>query len=1293
MLLRVLACLLALLAPLLTPLTLPPPAAAVTAAAPAPTTVSLDGDGWRLKDYALDAGLAAGAADPATDDSGWLRATVPGTANGTLADQNLTPDPLDLGSTGWDWVDDREWWYRTTFTVESTWGGVRLRLNGAMDLADVYVNGVKVGSTDGIYDEELFDLDAASLRGRTNVLAIRTRIDPRGVEARPAIRNSVSSWRGLQYRKNIRTVGLWRGVDLIATAGDELILDGRPKVTIGAGLTAESTSATVRVSQSVLNTTSAARPVTVKWSLAGENFTITPITGQKSVTAAPGRTEVAYDITVPYDRLKLWWPNGYGYTLPDGSRYLYKLRAELTEGATVLDAAEVGTIGIRSLSFRRNTSAGADHYDLTYVVNGEPIYMQGGNWVPADPLYRSQTMSRNYRRDLRLAYEAGLRMLRVNGGSAEELPEFYELASRYGIMIMQEFFHGNQTYTVDAALWDDNAGDMVLRLRNYPALASWSGGNELTGAADGNRAQAEAFDFVQQVKKSYDTHDGTRQFFATSPAGGMCHRWGHVHMIGSEGYQDAHGSNTCGFMSELGMASAADPSTMATYEGERLERAYRAMNEVEYLRPNEFGTYRSNADLAAKTQLAQGIAMSYNTGYVKANKWRSSGALVWAYNEMAPMAGWAVVDFEGVPKVSYYQLKRVWQKVAVRADYAKYWFTPGESFTANVDVLNDNRAALTGHSLTTVLATLDGQELARRTQAVDVPANADGGRTRVAQQFTAPDTRGAFVLVMEVKDASGRRVARNDALFTTEPNRSMYTVAAAADPAKLRLSGGSGTYTVTNTGQAAMYGVQIVTRPDEHASDNYFTLLPGESATVKVTGFDGQPGTGPVSVSQIGASAVSSPNLALGKPSYGSVGDYTYNPGLGKHSRRNALYATDGDLAYTSISNYSTYRMPTAGAASLTVDLWKPAQVAQASVLWGEQHGTAYEVQKSADGVTWTTVASVTAGDGGRDTLTFTATSARFWRLAGTRSTGAYDVREFELYAQPTAAPAGTVRPGAVEVEKLVDAHQVIAGTRQRVTGAAYGEGAADRLAANGVGSYIEYHLAVAARTYDVVVGYRKHPAGGRTLLRINTAPLGTAFDTYAAAEESAELNLGSWTFTGASHQARFRFTVTGKNAASSAHDLIIDYIRLVPKDVVAETESLPATVATGATHSTFADADMSGDAGTKLEPAQTGDWVEYTLTAPAVTTPESAIGDITPYRISVGYKAQVSRGVMRVSVNGEVAGEVDCYAPSDTYRRLDLGVRQLPSGPVKVRFEVVGKNPASTGLTLGLDEITLATP
>ncbi|MDG1821962.1 MAG: family 16 glycosylhydrolase [Flavobacteriaceae bacterium] len=107
--------------------------------------------------------------------------------------------------------------------------------------------------------------------------------------------------------------------------------------------------------------------------------------------------------------------------------------------------------------------------------------------------------------------------------------------------------------------------------------------------------------------------------------------------------------------------------------------------------------------------------------------------------------------------------------------------------------------------------------------------------------------------------------------------------------------------------------------------------------------------------------------------------------------------AVDGDLTTRWASDYSDPQ-------SLTIDLNANYTIDRVVIHWEDSFGKDYQIQLSSNNQQWTTVANITNGNGGMDTHTFTAQSARYVRMYGTqRNTinGAqygYSIYEFEVY-------------------------------------------------------------------------------------------------------------------------------------------------------------------------------------------------------------------------------------------------------------------------------------------------------
>ncbi|WP_327001923.1 ThuA domain-containing protein [Dactylosporangium sp. NBC_01737] len=134
-----------------------------------------------------------------------------------------------------------------------------------------------------------------------------------------------------------------------------------------------------------------------------------------------------------------------------------------------------------------------------------------------------------------------------------------------------------------------------------------------------------------------------------------------------------------------------------------------------------------------------------------------------------------------------------------------------------------------------------------------------------------------------------------------------------------------------------------------------------------------------------------SANLALNKPVTASSVENAGTP---------ATAAVDGSGTTRWASTFSDPQW-------IRVDLGQSYAIDRVKLSWEAAYGSAYQIQTSADGTTWTTVRSVTGGDGGVDDNTALNATGRYLRINGTaRGTAyGYSLWELEVYGGGTTQP------------------------------------------------------------------------------------------------------------------------------------------------------------------------------------------------------------------------------------------------------------------------------------------------
>lgn len=105
--------------------------------------------------------------------------------------------------------------------------------------------------------------------------------------------------------------------------------------------------------------------------------------------------------------------------------------------------------------------------------------------------------------------------------------------------------------------------------------------------------------------------------------------------------------------------------------------------------------------------------------------------------------------------------------------------------------------------------------------------------------------------------------------------------------------------------------------------------------------------------------------------------------------------ASDGDTA-------TTWQPLAANPQSMRIDMVGSPSVSKIILRWGAIYATAYTLDWSDDGLSWTTAFTQAAGAGGVETDTFTGVSHRYWRGNFTARSGAgsLQLQEIEPYVQ-----------------------------------------------------------------------------------------------------------------------------------------------------------------------------------------------------------------------------------------------------------------------------------------------------
>ena len=457
----------------------------------------------------------------------WMPAVVPGTVLTSLLHNKLIPDPFygmnnklipDIYTVGRDYYT---YWFAKDFSEKYPGKDdhVWLQFRGVNNSCDVFINGHKVNDRQykSMYLRQEYNITPFLSKDGHNRLAVIVYPpnpvgNPNGGQggdgtiAHNITNQYVAGWDWIQPLHD-RNTGIWDKVFIRKTK--QVTISNTHVVTQVPGirtLSQKQDPAIIKITSEVENTGSEVINGVLQCEIAGKIV-------DTKVTIAPHSKRI---ISIPDYTIKaprLWWPNGYG------PQPLYNLKAKFLINGTFVSDEEQVTFGIREITTPWNTHTQSREIH----VNGQKIFIKGGNWICSDEMLRCA--AKRYDAEIHYHHDMNLNLIRVWGGGITERPEFYDACDRYGLLVFQDFWvsgdcngrwddplkledtTARRNYPDDHRLLVSSLADQVKMLRNHPSLAIWCGGNEIRPPADV---------LVPLRDSILPQLDGTRYFFEYS---------------------------------------------------------------------------------------------------------------------------------------------------------------------------------------------------------------------------------------------------------------------------------------------------------------------------------------------------------------------------------------------------------------------------------------------------------------------------------------------------------------------------------------------------------------------------------------------------------------------------------------------------------------------------------------------------------------------------------------------------------------------------------------------------------
>ena len=616
--------------------------------------------------------------------AGWeefLPASVPGSVYHDLMQNGKMDDPF--------WRDnfpkalkrmDHDYEYKTEFAADKALlksDAVLLRFEGIDTVADVFLNGEKLGRTENMHRTFEFEVKDL-LKEEGNELRVLLHSPTRFIkeeykhnvadgseEAMVGFANlrKTHCMFGWDWGPRLPDAGLWRPVKLLGIEKarvDSVYVtqkheDG--KVTLHFDVDAD---------------------VYDREALMGYTVLITDPDGKE--TLCKGSPE-----EIVIERPQLWWPNGFG------AQPLYTVEVRLYAGGKQVDAWKK-RIGLRTLTMHIEKDAYGESF--AHEVNGVQVFAMGADYIPEDSIFPRINEART-RELLRQCKEAHFNTIRVWGGGYYPDDWFYDACDEMGLMVWQDFLFACAVYNLTDEFEDNiraEFADNIKRLRHHASLALWCGNNEMEMFVERGlwvKTPIQKSDYVKMYEyilpKVLKELDPQTFYWPASPSSGGGFDDPNGFDRGDVHYWDVWHGNVpftdyrryyFRYLSEFGFQSFPSVETVKTfalpedcnpfsYVMEKHQRNNAANGKImnylyqTYLYPTSFDAF------VYASQLLQADAIRYGVEHFRRNRGRCMGAIYWQLNDCWPVISWASIDYCGRWKALHYAAKRFFRPLTL----------------------------------------------------------------------------------------------------------------------------------------------------------------------------------------------------------------------------------------------------------------------------------------------------------------------------------------------------------------------------------------------------------------------------------------------------------------------------------------------------------------------------------------------------------------------------------------------------------------------------------------------------
>ncbi len=337
-------------------------------------------------------------------------------------------------------------YYRRHLNIDPDAKHFELEIDGAMQTADLWLNGKHIANHRGGYLPLIVDLSGQLKKTNELLLRVDNSDNPLVPPGKPQSQLDFMYGAGITRHATLTTT---ESLYITNPLAEHVSFGGGVAVTYSNASTA---SATVKVRSFVRSSDSKQRSFNLRQSIVDSKGNVLAATSN-AYQLQPGDAR-PFSQTLAVKHPKLWSPSH-----PN----LYHLRTEILDGTKPTDRVET-EIGIRTISIGRANGL---------LINGKPIRLIGTNRHQDYPWIGPALSDNANRRDALLIKRSGHNIVRLS--HYPQSPAFLQACDELGVLTIPcipgwQFVNKDPRF---AALVKRDIRQLVRRDRNHPSVAFW----------------------------------------------------------------------------------------------------------------------------------------------------------------------------------------------------------------------------------------------------------------------------------------------------------------------------------------------------------------------------------------------------------------------------------------------------------------------------------------------------------------------------------------------------------------------------------------------------------------------------------------------------------------------------------------------------------------------------------------------------------------------------------------------------------------------------------------------------